>query len=184
VAPQAAHGIVCHPVQHFGYIVDDIPTAVQKWVSTFGAGPFFWIGKNLSLPDARYYEQPCVLNHSAVVGRWGDTFVELLKVHDISPAGLGDVFLGGVTQAQQLHHICFAVDDPEDEVARLESVGIPRFWHASQAPLEVSYCDGRHVVGHVIELHKNGPQFNALFGLVEQAARNWNGEDPIRELPH
>lgn len=176
--------IVDRPIQHLGYLVDDIPAAVDKWANIFGAGPFFWIGKQMSLPTGRYYEKPCILNHSAVIGAWGHTFVELLQVHDIDPTGLREAFLGGVSQPNQLHHICFAVDDPDAEVARLETIGIPRFWHATQGPLDVSYCKGGDLVGHAIELHKSGPEFNAMFEFVGSAAQNWTGEEPLRELPH
>ena len=36
------------PIQHLCYIVDDIPAAVDRWVQTFGAGPFFWLGQHIS----------------------------------------------------------------------------------------------------------------------------------------
>jgi catechol 2,3-dioxygenase-like lactoylglutathione lyase family enzyme len=179
------HGeIAARPIQHIGYIVDDIPAAVSRWVTTFGAGPFFWLGKNLSLLDARFYGEPCVLDHSAVIGKWDNTFVELMQVHHVSPAGLREAFVGSAAEANHINHICYAVEDPEAEVARLESLGAPRFWQASLGPMKVSYCDGRGSVGHAIEIHQLGPQFVALFDAVAAAADDWDGSDPLRELPH
>ena len=187
--PVSAHpldGVASRPIQHIGYVVDDIEAAVQRWVSTFGAGPFFWIVKETSVPDARYYGEPCVLEHSAVIGAWGDTFVELTELHEVSPVGLRDALVGSATDDRHLNHICYAVEDPEQEVARLEALGLQRFWHASMGPLDVSYCDGRSSFGHAIEIHKRGPEFIALFDAIAAAAKHWDGDDPLRELqpPH
>lgn len=177
------HGeVASRPIQHIGYIVDDIPAAVERWVATFGAGPFFWLAKRMSFPDARYYGEPCVLDHSAVVGKWNNNFVELMQLHEVSPAGLRDAFVGSATDVNHINHICFAVEDPEVEVARLEGLGVQRFWQAKLGPLEVSYCDGRAAMGHAIEIHKLGAQFVALFDSVAAAAEDWDGKDPLREL--
>ncbi|MEZ0366055.1 VOC family protein [Mycobacterium sp. pUA109] len=176
--------VTSRPIHHIGYVVDDISAAVGRWVTMFGAGPFFWIAKHMSFPDARYDGEPCVLDHSAVIGRWNNNFVELMQLHEVSPAGLRDVFVGSATDTNHINHICYAVEDPDAEVARLEALGVQRFWHATQGPLEVSYCDGRATMGHAIEIHKLGAQFMALSDAVASAAENWDGKDPLRELPH
>jgi catechol 2,3-dioxygenase-like lactoylglutathione lyase family enzyme len=175
------HDVEIRPIHHIGYIVDDIPAAVGRWVSTFGAGPFFWLAKQFSFPGARYYGEPCVLDHSVVVGKWGNIFVELIEVHGVSPAGLRDAYLGSATDSNRINHICYVVEDPDAEVARLEAIGAPRFWRASLDPLEVSYCDGRASLGHAIEIQKLQPQFVAFFATVAAAAEDWDGSNPLRE---
>jgi len=100
--------------------------------------------------------------------------------------GHRDALVGSATDDRHLNHICYAVEDPEAEVARLEALGLPRFWHASMGPLDISYCDGRSSIGHAIEIHKLGPEFVALFDAVATAAQHWDGRNPLRELalPH
>ena len=174
--------IETRPIHHVGYVVDDIPAAVSRWVTTFGAGPFFWLARKFSFPGARYYGEPAVLAHSVAVGKWDNNFVELIEVHEVSPAGLRDAYLGSATDSNHLNHICYVVEDPEAEVARLEAMGVPRFWRASLGPLEVSYCDGRASLGHAVEIQKLQPQFVAFFAAVAAAAENWDGSDSLREL--
>lgn len=176
--------LMTRPIQHIGYVVDDISDAVRHWVTTFGAGPFFWLAKNVSLPDARYLGEPCLLVHSAVVGKWENNFVELIQVHEVSPPGLRDAFVGSATEPNHINHICYVVEDPEAEVERLKEVGVPRFWQASMGPMQVSYCDARAMIGHAIEIHRLTPEFEALFQVIGAAAEKWDGSDPLRELPH
>jgi hypothetical protein len=55
------HDVEIRPIHHIGYIVDDIPTAVGRWVTAFGAGPFFWLAKKFSFPGARTTVNPVCL---------------------------------------------------------------------------------------------------------------------------
>lgn len=180
----SAHPLVRRPVQHLGYLVDDIPAAVERWVSLFGAGPFFWLGKHITFDRSDHDGQPCVLDHSAAIGKWENTFVELAQVHEIAPRSLEDAFRGNGSGTTYPNHISYAVEDPEAEGRRLESLGLKRFWHASQGPLEISYYDGRDTIGHAIELHRLSDTFNGLFAMIAAAAQGWDGTDPLRELPH
>lgn len=177
--------IVRRPIQHVGYVVDDIPAAVDRWVSLFGAGPFFWLGKHLTFDRSEHRGAPATLDHSAVIGAWGNTFVELAQVHEISPPTLKEPFLGPAAgDLVGLNHISYAVEDPEAEGERLEALGLTRFWYASQGPLEISYYDGRATVGHAVEVHRLSDAFTALFAAIESAAVDWDGSDPLRDLPH
>jgi hypothetical protein len=176
--------IIRHPIQHIGYIVEDVPTAVERWVAFFGAGPFFWLGKHIEFERTTHYGQSCVLDHSAAIGKWGNTFVELAQVHDISPPELEQAFVGTASGFNHPNHISYAVLDPESEGVRLEGLGLKRFWHASRGPLEISYYDGRETIGHAIEVHRLSDAFSGLFETIDAAGRNWNGEVPLRDLPH
>ena len=46
-----------------------------------------------------------------------------------------------------------------------------------------TYFDTVASVGHYIELWDNAAVFKDLFMLVEDAARGWDGRDPVRPGP-
>lgn len=180
---------VRHPIQHIGYLVDDIPKAVDRWVATFGAGPFFWLGRHIQFDRAEHRGQPCILDHSAAIGKWGDTFVEFLQIYEVAPPTLGQAMapgglLGPASELARPHHICIAVDDPASEGARLESLGLAKALDVALGPNEVSYYDGRDRLGHVIEVQQNSAGFLGLFDMIAAAALDWDGKDSLRELGH
>ncbi|WP_319457062.1 MULTISPECIES: VOC family protein [unclassified Mycobacterium] len=174
---------VSRPIHHIGYTVDDIAVAVDRWVTTFGAGPFFWFARNTAITEARYYGKPCVLEQSVVVAKWNDIFVELVELHEVSPPGLRQALVGNTTSANHINHICYVAEDPEAEVQRLEAAGMPRFWHAPLGAFDVSYCDAWASLGHAIEVHQPTPDFVAIFEAIATASTDWDGTDPLRELP-
>ncbi|MEQ8663177.1 MAG: hypothetical protein RLW62_20365, partial [Gammaproteobacteria bacterium] len=45
------------------------------------------------------------------------------------------------------------------------------------------YFDTVDTVGHFIELWDNNDVYKDLFSLVEDAARNWDGKNPVRPGP-
>ena len=45
------------------------------------------------------------------------------------------------------------------------------------------YFDTVDTVGHFIELWDNNEVFKELFMLVENAAKGWDGKDPVRPGP-
>lgn len=133
--------------------------------------------------ESEHRGSPCVLDHSAVIGRWGPIFVELAEIHEISPPELKAAFMGPGADGQHPNRVSYVVDDPEAERARLEAVGLRRFWRARQGPMELSFYDATDLFGQAVEVHHNSDAFRALFSVVEQAASAWDGSDPLREFP-
>lgn len=171
-------------VQHVGYVVDDIPRAVDRWVALFGAGPFFWLGHDAPFEVSEHRGAPAVFAHSAVIGAWGDTFVELVEIHEAFPDTLAAALIGSSTDPTHPNHIAYAVEDPEGEHARLEALGLSRVWYGKRGPAEISYYDGREQLGHCVEVQRLSEGFTGLFALVGAAAKDWDGSDPLRELSH
>jgi hypothetical protein len=161
----------------------DIPNAVDRWVETFGAGPFYWLGRHIAFDEALYEGEPCVLDHSAVIGPWGDIFVELSQVHNISPSSFESKFVGGSADGGAgIAHISFMAEDAAVDNARLDSLGMPAFFFACQGPVAITFheCD---LLGHPIEVHHGGDAVTGLFAMIGAQAEGWDGSDPLREIP-
>src|SRR4051794_12443115 len=66
------------PVIQLCWIVDDIPTAVQRWVQAVGAGPFH-LAAHIQFDELTYRGGPATLDQSSALGQWGAGQVELLQ---------------------------------------------------------------------------------------------------------
>ncbi|MFI9538082.1 hypothetical protein ACIG56_33200 [Nocardia fusca] len=170
------------PIHHVCYLVDDIPNAVDHWVEAVGAGPFFWLGQHIEFDEAQFRGEPCVLDHSAVIGSWGDIFVELGQIHDISPAPFEHAFVGASADINRVAHASYMVENAEAENKRLRELGAQEFFRARKGPVKITFYEWP-LFGHPIEVHQKSDALEATFRMVAAAAEGWDGSDPIRSLP-
>lgn len=176
------NSLIRRPIQHLGFIVDDIPTAVQLWVDVFGAGPFFWLGRHIEFDVVTHRGGPCVFDHSAALGQWGSVMVELVEVHRIEPPSLRAGMLGAAATGNGVNHVSYIVDDAALESARLEVRDRPAILHARKGPIEITF-HAMPGAGTSLEIHQHGEAIDGLFALVTAAAKDWDGSDPLREQP-
>jgi hypothetical protein len=170
-------------VHHVNYLVEDIPAAVDRWVEVFGAGPFFWLGERIEFDECNFRGESCVLDHGAVIGRWGNIFVEFSHVYDISPSPFEQLFLGGRGNDDRIGHTSYVAVDGSAERARLDALGMPFFFYARQGPVAIRFHDAYATLGHPIEIHQESEALAGGFGVIAAAAEGWDGSDPLRHLP-
>ena len=169
------------PIHHVCYVVDDISTAVPKWVDATGAGPFFHLGEHVEFEETLLDGEPCVFDHASAIGRWGPIFLELMQLHELTPGLESRVYTGGVG-GSNVGHIAYVVDDADAERERLEAAGMPEFLVLRQGPIQISMHDAP-LLGHAIEVHENTDAINDLFALFAAGAEGWDGRNPLREMP-
>ncbi len=74
------------------------------------------------------------------------------------------------------------VESIDDEQRRLVGLGWPPVMTAETASgLRYAFHDTRDELGHLLEVYEPSPGVLRLYGKVADAARGWNGEDPVRE---
>ena len=169
------------PIHHVCYIVDDLPAAVGQWVEATGAGPFFHLGEHVEFEETLLEGEPCVFDHASAIGRWGPIFLELIQLHEVTPA-LEPRLYTGTSGGSNIAHIAFLVDDPVAETERLEAAGMPRFLLQRQGPIQISVHDAP-LLGHAIEVLENSDPINGLFALIAAGAEGWDGSEPLRAMP-
>lgn len=167
------------PVHHISYVVADLRAAIDWWVSTLGAGPFFMM-EDMQLDEAVYLGEPCVFEHSTAFGQWGPIAIELQELHDVQPAGLATLVSG--TNGAGINHAAFVADDPVEESARLADLGMPFFLRLRKGSVEVRWHEAPQL-GHPVEIHRASPELHALNDGFAQAAREWDGSEPVRPMP-
>ena len=161
-------------IHHVGYVVDDLPRAVDWAVSTLGAGPFFLV-EHLEFDEVTFAGGPAAYDHSSAFGQWGELELELTQVHSAAPAGLADA-LGRLG----LGHVAWLADDLEAETARLTAAGLPLFHTGRAGPVRAHWFDARATLGHHIEVLRRSPELLGFYARIRTAAAGWDGSDPLR----
>jgi catechol 2,3-dioxygenase-like lactoylglutathione lyase family enzyme len=169
---------VLRPLHHLGYVVHDLPAAVERFSTTTGAGPFFAM-EHLAFDEVTYAGAPAVYDHSSAFGRWGDVLVELTVVHDAQPAGLRDAL---TAPGGGRGHVAWLADDLEAETARLTGAGLPCFHTGRSGPVSAAWFDGGPLLGHPVEVLQRCPEIMGFYAMVRAAAQDWDGTQPLRPL--
>jgi catechol 2,3-dioxygenase-like lactoylglutathione lyase family enzyme len=177
--PALGQAMIDRPIHHIGYVVDDIPRAVDWAVSQLGAGPFF-LAAHMPFDEVTYAGQPAAYDHSSAFGQWGAIRLELTEVHSASPPGLADMF-GGPTP--RIGHVAFLADDLDAETEALEAAGLPLFHTGRSGPIRAHWFDGRSVFGHHVEVLQRSDVLLGLYEMMRTSHEGWDGSDPLREGP-
>jgi hypothetical protein len=166
-------------VMQLAYVPADFDAALQFWLKTMGAGPFFALD-HVKLEDLKYRGAPADIDFSLVIGYWGEIQIELIRQHNDAPS----IYKSWRDDGREgLHHVCIVVDDMA--LARrtiAESGGIV----AQEAKLagggEVIYVDTGGGPGTMVEILKSAPGGREFFAMMRAAAKHWDGSNPIRRI--
>jgi methylmalonyl-CoA/ethylmalonyl-CoA epimerase len=165
------HGVI----KQIAYVVDDIDRAVQRWVDVFRAGPFFRLD-GIRVDDLRYRGATVPAALSLAVGNSGGVQIELIELDDAAPSIYRE-------RPHGVHHLAMLAADFEGETRRLEGQGHPVAMALTLPGVaRVHYHDTLAAFGHFTELWESTDAMRALLTMVEDAARDWDGRDPIRRL--
>jgi glyoxalase/bleomycin resistance protein/dioxygenase superfamily protein len=162
-------------IRQIAYVVDDLDEAIGRWVTLVGAGPFFRID-GARAADVRYRGAPIELDVSLALGNSGGIQIEL-----IAPSGEGPSIYRELPRG--VHHLAVFATDFDADSARLAGLG-----HRVALELtlpgvcRVRYHDTLAAFGHFVELWERTDTMQALVTMIEEAARDWDGRDPIRRL--
>lgn len=160
------------------YIVADIEQAAMEWVEKRGAGPFFLKQYKTSI-EVEYRGQRANLDHISAYGQYGTLMVELIQPQGDGPS----VYLGDDNRIQEgLHHFAQICPDLDTALAAAERLGYPLACRSGTAQTPVAFVDARRQLGHFIELCQDTPSLRYLYRFVADAAREWDGNDPLRTL--
>ncbi|QOV95689.1 VOC family protein [Novosphingobium sp. ES2-1] len=166
------------PVGQLAYLPQDFDAAVKYWTETMGVGPFYLM-ENVALGDAKYKGVPTGAVFSIAIAYWGDVQIELIRPENSEPS----IYTGEYAVTDSLHHICIFVDSIEEARAACAEAGAEILVEGKVgADGEVIYVDPGKGPGHVIELLQNMTGADAIFQMIKDAAKDWDGSEPLRKL--
>jgi Glyoxalase/Bleomycin resistance protein/Dioxygenase superfamily len=169
-------------INQAAYVVDDLDTAMEHWLKAAGCGPFFVIRK-VSFEGFRYRGAPGSLVISVGMAQAGAIQIELIQQHSDGPSAYRDTFPNGGTG---LHHIGLFTDEFDQEIERLRSLGSPLAHEAhfgdARGRVRFGYIDTRAAIGCMLEYVEDKPLIREICATVANAARDWDGSNPIRSF--
>ena len=157
------------------WVVDDLETAIHRWVDELGVGPFFVTEYRGVLQDVIYRGSPGVLDMKVALAQNGPIQVELIE-----PISTPSAYRDSVTSGAGFHHMCTWSEDVSADVAYLESLGYPAANTAKVRDIEIAYVDTRPLLGCMLEFVTVNRATQARFAEIAAAGENWDGADPIR----
>jgi hypothetical protein len=166
-------------VMQLAYVPADFDQTLKFWIETVGAGPFFALD-HVELENVKHRGEPVEIDFSMVIGYWGDIQIELIRQHNDAPS----IYKTWRDEEREgLHHVCILVDDMAHARAVCARAGaVVAQEGCLPAGGEVIYVDTGGGPGTMVEIFKPGPGGRDFFAMMREAARGWDGLDPVRRL--
>jgi len=166
-------------VMQLAFVPADLDAAVKFWTETIGAGPFFAL-EHIQLEAPRYCGAPADIDFSILLGYWGDIQIELIKQHNDTPS----IYTSWRREGRQgLHHVCVVNEDMAQARATCAGAGATVVQEAIlPGGGEVIYVDTGGGPGTLVEIVKPPAGLLDAFAMFRDAARCWDGTDPVRRL--
>jgi hypothetical protein len=171
--------VTTNPFQ-LGYLVENLDAAMAHWTDGLGAGPFF------VLPPREFHDltvdglasEDCRVIEVVALGHLGNIQIELI-VPGPAPSTYTRFHAAGLGG---LHHIGMMSDDFVADRARALSRGYLPDMEARTSLSRIAYLRPQDAANSIIELIEANPRAEAVFAQVRDAARGWDGRDPVRTL--
>lgn len=164
------------PVMQIAFYPQDFDAALRHWTTTMGVGPFF-ILENVALENQRYRGAPSDFVFTMALAYWGDLQIELIRPENDAP----NMYAGH--QGEALHHSCILTSDIAAARAIAIESGASILVEADVgADGGVFYGDTGGGPGSIVEVLQPASGSEALFAMIRDAARNWDGSNPVRTL--
>ena len=164
------------PVMQIAFVPEDFDAALRHWTQVMGVGPFFLL-ENILLEDSRYLGAPNDCVFTIALAYWGDIQVELIRQENDAPSIYRDV------AGQGLHHICLLTDDMTAARATAEAAGATLLVEGKVGDDgAVIYVDTGGGPGTICEILQPATGTEGLFAMIRDAAKNWDGSEPLRRL--
>jgi hypothetical protein len=166
-------------VRQNGYVVRDIEAALVHWTERLGVGPFFYF-ERVPVEDFRYCGNPSPLQVSIALANSGSLQIELIQQRNDAPSMYRD-FLA--ERGEGMQHVAYWTKTMDADLARLDAAGytIGQSGCIGEGGRFV-YLQTEFHPGTVVEVSEvSGPK-GRFFEYVAEAARTWDGSEPVRPL--
>jgi hypothetical protein len=173
-------------VRQMAFVVRDVEAAMRYWIDTLGVGPFFVLRE--IRPDAFRYRGASSPSPTLTIGfaNSGEIQIELIQQHDEHPSAYRDFLASG---RAGLQHVSSWLTRAEYDAtyARMTAAGVVVAHEGAMAGGGVRFAyfatDAAFPGGPMYEIADVAePQILPMMTMIADAARDWDGADPIREI--
>ncbi|HXQ62623.1 MAG TPA: VOC family protein [Acidimicrobiales bacterium] len=166
------------PIRQNGYVVRDLGRAIDGWLAA-GVGPWLLL-PHMTQTGSVYRGRETAPVVSIAFANSGDLQVELIAQEDDSPSIYREFLDGG---RQGFHHLAWWTEDFAAVTRAAGDAGWPVV-HAGNAGgmAQFAYYDQGGATSTVVEVMELTDATRWLVATVREAAENWDGSDPVRNL--
>jgi hypothetical protein len=165
------------PIRQIGYVVTDLDAALANWVE-LGVGPWLVI-RGLPM-SVRYRGEPCETTLSLALSNSGEMQIELIYQHDDTPSIFTE-FLAA--NGAGYHQLAYWAEDFDATMAAVADAGWPVVWSGGEGfGVRFAYVEPPNSPATVVEISELTDGQGATAKFIRDAAANWDGSDPIREM--
>ncbi len=172
-------------IRQIAYVVPDIEASIDYWVQALGVGPWYYNPK-VPIRNYRYRGQRYEPHNSVALANAGALQIELVQTRNDVPSMYRDFQRAGHVGGQ---HFAYWTENFDSDLARAEAAGFRvcmsgevgdngRFVYFEERTDHA----GLHP-GAVIELSEVAGPKGRLFRMIRDAAKDWDGRDPVRAFP-
>jgi catechol 2,3-dioxygenase-like lactoylglutathione lyase family enzyme len=172
-------------IRQVAFVVRDLDAAIRYWTETLGVGPFFVL-RNVTPENYRYRGDPSPPpTLSIALANSGDVQVELIQTHDDRPSAYREFLADG---REGFQHVSAWVTRAEYDatMARALEAGTTVIHEGSVpgAGVRFAYFATDRVPGGLVyEIADTmEPTVYPLMQMIADAARGWDGSNPVRDL--
>ena len=166
-------------IAQIGYVVRDVRASMDHWIR-LGVGPWFYVDR-VETDYFRHRGLDSPVELSIAVANSGDIQIELIQQRNNAPSMYKEFLDAGREGAQHVAYWTKHYQALYDHALELRyTIGQEG---CIGGPLgRFAYLDTEQEPGTVIEISDiSGPK-GELFAFVRQAARDWDGTNPIHEI--
>jgi hypothetical protein len=167
-------------IRQNGYVVRDIEAAMKHWVEVLGVGPWFYM-PHIPCHSFEYRGTPCEPDISIALANSGDLQIELIQQHCDTQTLYKDFLDAG---REGLQHVSSWDADLDALVEKLTAAGhsIGQRGSMQEGLVKFVYFDTETHPGTVFEVSNMAGELAYIPEMVSDAARDWDGTEPIRTI--
>lgn len=164
------------PVNQIAFVVDNLDDGIAWWTTVMGVGPFLVL-RDLVYDESDLHGQDAPISLSAAIAYSGDITIELIEPK-------GQSIFEEYRQAGKngMHHTCVFTDDFAATEADVIARGGKRLQGGRIGGGIIGYYDMGGDQGVILEIAQLAEPSKALFAAVREAAKAWDGREPLFPL--
>jgi glyoxalase/bleomycin resistance protein/dioxygenase superfamily protein len=167
------------PVMQNAFVVPDLERAIEHWTQVMGVGPFF-LFEHIVFSEYVFRGRPVKpMDLTIAIAYWQDLQIELVRQLDDSPSIYTEF---EAAHDSGLHHMGVMSLALDADLAELARRGVRPVQQGSLPGMRFAYIATDHHPGGMIELIEATRGARALFERMRDAARSWDGRDPVRRV--
>lgn len=167
------------PVMQCAFVVPDFHGALDHWTQVMHVGPFFLM-EHIAFAECEFRGRPVNIDLTVAIAYWGDMQIEIIQQHNDAPS-IYTEFLGRGLSG--LQHMGVLTESVDDDLAKLAGQGVvPVQQGRTAAGIRFAYVSTDRHPGAMVELIGATRGVRSFFEMMREAARVWDGTEPLRKV--